>query len=313
MNQILLATASYDRTIRFWDANTARCIRAFQHKESQVNKLELSPDLTYVAAAGNPQIKFFDINGNSQSAVLSFTGHTNNITSLGFQKQGKWMYSASEDQTVKLWDLSQSGCAREFKYYKSVTSAALHPNQAELIVGLQNGYVSIIDLTAGKVSQQMQLDESSILSISVSPDGTTFCAATNIGMCYIYEMPQSDASSLILKKKFKAHSEYILSCKFSPNSSLLATTSSDETIKLWNTSTWTEEKKLVGHQQWVWDCAFSGDSSYILTGASDKTSRLWDISQGETVRQYQGHTKSVCCVALNDAFETNTNESNTNF
>lgn len=35
----------------------------------QVNKLVLTPDLKYIAAGGNPQVKFFDINGNSQSAV----------------------------------------------------------------------------------------------------------------------------------------------------------------------------------------------------------------------------------------------------
>lgn len=218
------------------------------------------------------------------------------------------MYTSSEDQTVKLWDLSSSGCAREFKYLKSVTCATLHPNQAELIVGLQNGYISVIDLTAGKISHQIQLDETSVLSVSVSQDGKKLCASTISGVCYIYEMPETDTSILNFKTKFQAHSEYVLTCKFSPNSQILATASSDETIKIWNTTNWTEEKKLVGHQQWVWDCAFSGDSSYLLTGASDKTARLWDLSQGETVRQYQGHSKSVCCVALNDTVDSNSDE-----
>lgn len=220
------------------------------------------------------------------------------------------MYTSSEDQTVKLWDLSSSGCAREFKQSKSVTCASLHPNQAELIIGLQNGVVCVIDLTAGKISHEIQLDDCAIRSVSISPDGSMLCAVNNSGMCYVWDMPQNDTSILQQRLSKRAHQEYALSCLFSPNSKLLATTSSDETIKIWNTSDWTEEKTLVGHQQWVWDCSFSGDSAFLLSGASDKTARLWDISQGETVRQYQGHAKSVCCVSLNDITVTDSESEN---
>ena len=36
---------------------------------------------------------------------MSFDGHGGNVTGLGFQKEGKWMYSCSEDSTIKIWDL----------------------------------------------------------------------------------------------------------------------------------------------------------------------------------------------------------------
>lgn len=37
--------------------------------------------------------------------VLSYESHLNNVTAVGFQCDGKWMYSGSEDGTVKIWDL----------------------------------------------------------------------------------------------------------------------------------------------------------------------------------------------------------------
>jgi WD40 repeat protein len=37
--------------------------------------------------------------------VVTFSGHTNNVTAVGFQKEGKWMYTGSEDGTVKIWDI----------------------------------------------------------------------------------------------------------------------------------------------------------------------------------------------------------------
>lgn len=37
--------------------------------------------------------------------VMSYDGHTSNVMAVGFQCDGNWMYSGSEDGTVKIWDL----------------------------------------------------------------------------------------------------------------------------------------------------------------------------------------------------------------
>ena len=86
MSGVLLATAGYDHTIRLWEAPSGICYKTMQHPDSQVNKLEISPDKQYIAAAGNPSLRIFDINGSSPNAVSSYDGHTNNVTAVGFQK-----------------------------------------------------------------------------------------------------------------------------------------------------------------------------------------------------------------------------------
>jgi len=113
-SKVILATASYDSNIRFWEAPTGTSYRAIPYTDSQVNRLAISPDKAFLAAAGNPHVRFFEINSYNSSPVTSFDGHTGNVTGLGFQKDGKWMYTGSEDGTIKIWDLRASGCQRDY-------------------------------------------------------------------------------------------------------------------------------------------------------------------------------------------------------
>jgi G protein beta subunit-like protein len=85
-----------------------------------------------------------------------------------------------------------------------------------------------------------------------------------------------------------AHKRYGLKCKFSPDAKYelrlaftefifqlrdqlsrryLATTSADQTAKLWKTSDFSLHSTLqTENQRWVWDIAFSADSQYAITG-----------------------------------------------
>ena len=69
------------------------------------------------------------MNTNNPQPITSFDGHTNNVTAVGFERDGRWMYSGSEDGTVKIWDLRASGFQREYESRGAVNSVVLHPNQ----------------------------------------------------------------------------------------------------------------------------------------------------------------------------------------
>jgi G protein beta subunit-like protein len=83
--------------IRFWEALSGICSRTIPHPDSQVNRLCISPDKRFLAAAGHHTVKLYDIRSTNPAAVLTFEGHTGNITGVAFHCEGKWMVTSSED------------------------------------------------------------------------------------------------------------------------------------------------------------------------------------------------------------------------
>lgn len=332
MPNVILATASYDRTIKFWEAPSGICVRTLQFQDSQVNCMAISPQKTGLVAAGHHHIRMFDLQSNSQAPVWSIEAHQQNITSIGFQKDGKWIYSGSEDNWIKIWDVRTQTCKRKYDCKASVNALALHCNQGEILSGDQNGLIRLWDLKADACLQYMapRID-SSIRSITINTAGNMACVANNTGEVFCLDitdertdksakadtplsgalkpMAEGGEQRLRLVHSFRAHNKYILKCLFSPNQKILATTSADWTINLWNTpkcgkpdtEPWSLWKTLQGHNRWVWDCAFSADSAYLVSASSDHTAKLWDVNKGTSIVNYSSHLKPVTAIVLDDA------------
>lgn len=134
------------------------------------------------------------------------------MTSVGFNKDGKWIFTASEDSTVKIWDvMGASSSQQEFKFSAAVTSAVLHPNQAEIVCGLQNGSLRVIDLVSNKVTRILGPDpESSLRSVAVSANGRFLACCNSSGTLYVWELPQTSCKELVSVVKVHAHESCIL-------------------------------------------------------------------------------------------------------
>jgi len=303
-SNILLATGGYDHKICFWDAVSGELgSRYIKYPDSQINKLEFTPTKQYIAAAGNLHIRLFEVELMNQNPVTSFDGHKTNVTSFGFHREGKWMYSGSEDGTIRIWDIRAPGCQTNFECGGPVNTVVLHPNQAELISGDQNGVIKVWDLVSNTCSRTLTPDEDiPIRSISISSDGSKVVAVNNSGNICVFKLAKKNTSTFdLIQKVDNAHKSYCLKASFSPNCKYFATTSADSSVKLWNSSDLSLHKNLLGHQKWVWDAVWSIDSSLIVTGGSDKTARLWEVSTGEQLRTYTGHDTAIISMALNDS------------
>ncbi|MDE5119394.1 MAG: hypothetical protein O4965_04225, partial [Trichodesmium sp. St19_bin1] len=83
---------------------------------------------------------------------------------------------------------------------------------------------------------------------------------------------------------------------FSPDGKTIATASSDNTARLWDTENGNVLATL-NHQFWVNAVAFSPDGKTIATASYDYTARLWDTENGNELATLK-HQDSVYAVAF---------------
>ncbi|MGB2609485.1 MAG: hypothetical protein WBC80_10940 [Isosphaeraceae bacterium] len=79
---------------------------------------------------GAPSLKLYD--GATGQQVRELSGHTDTIRGLSFSGDGRWLVSASEDQTVSVWDLADLESSLE--QLKRLRGVHLAPGDRGLVV-----------------------------------------------------------------------------------------------------------------------------------------------------------------------------------
>jgi WD40 repeat protein len=98
-----LASGSYDKTVRLWDAHTGASISVLEGHQNTVTSVVFSPDgHTLASGSHDNTVRLWDAHTGASLSVLE--GHQNWVTSVVFSPDGHTLASGSDDKTVRLWD-----------------------------------------------------------------------------------------------------------------------------------------------------------------------------------------------------------------
>lgn len=193
-------------------------------------------------------------------------GHAEAVGALAMSRKGApFLFTASQDRTVKMWDLSgvtgdeeEPVLARSMATLhvadKDINSLDLAPNDRFLASGSQDKLVKLFE---------------------VDPAGSV----RHIGTC-------------------KGHRRGVWSVRFSRTDRIVASGAADRTIKLWSLDDFTCLKTFEGHTNSVLRVDFMTQGMQLVSAAGDGLVKIWNIKDEECAATLDNHEDKVWALAI---------------
>lgn len=235
----VLASGSVDTTVKVWNFRTGAAFTLRGHSD-WVNSVQLwDPDSTTSSATAPSNTPMFD------SAPSSTPPPTTNSSS--HIDPGKMLFSASDDGTIRLWDLTLRTCVRQFTG---------HVGQ------VQSMKLLVVDESCGD-------DEAKASNALPPPDHPGYDLASQTLPASLEQLGNASTSSL---ESPRAKGKEVGARAPKRRNPVLISGSLDNTIKVWDIDTGKAAKTLFGHIEGVW--AVASDKLRLVSGSHDRTIKV---------------------------------------
>jgi WD40 repeat protein/serine/threonine protein kinase len=259
-------------TVKAWALparDGAEPVRQLSPHGAPILSLDLSSDgQSVLTSAADGTVNVAKINEPADSKSFMATSQENNIWSARFSPDDKWIVTAGEDGTVRVWqstiETAADGSVREVVRFEGhegpVYAAVFAPDGKNVVSGGRDRQILAVEFDAREAA------------------GATYSAAQAVQDRLANNTDSLEQSAATLLGE---HDAAVRSLDFAPNGSVLFTAGNDHTIRVWSTQQGLENVELIktlrGHGGWVRSCvALPDDPTSVLSGGYDRRVRIWN-------------------------------------
>ncbi|PSS19306.1 Transcriptional corepressor LEUNIG like [Actinidia chinensis var. chinensis] len=223
-----LATSSFDKTVRVWDAdNPGYSLRTFTGHPATVMSLDFHPnkDDLVCSCDGDGEIRYWSINNGSCARV--FKGGTDQVR---FQPRLGRYLAAAADNVVSILDVETQACRHSLQVHiKPIHSICWDPS-GEFLASVSEDSVRVWSLGTGSEGEcvhELSCNGNKFHSCVFHPTYSSFLVIGCYQSLEVWNMAENKTMTL------PAHDGLIAGLAVSPVTGLVASASHDKFVKLW--------------------------------------------------------------------------------
>jgi hypothetical protein len=284
-----VATSSWDKTARVWDASTGKPVSVLSGHEGPVPNVAFSRDGQFIVTAGRDKKALVWADWQTTAPrIVATLAESAGLWSAAFSPNGRYIVTAG-DKLLRVWEWKPAAgnpqMRREIPLTWDVFNAVFSPDSAHIIAGGQKG--AFIwrweEGTPNSPNVIELLPKHTPYKVAFSHNGNYVGARCDDSVVCIWEWKNMQALTdpVQLSKSMLG----IRGVAFSPDDQLVATGQEDGTILLWNWRAASVEERAkpnlllghVGENSMIHCLAFSPDGQFFVSASEDKTARIWNL------------------------------------
>ncbi|PFH52342.1 hypothetical protein AMATHDRAFT_57411 [Amanita thiersii Skay4041] len=300
----VLASGSKDAVLHLWDmpdppmslssfASLPGPPTAFEYlpkaESADLTCLHWSPDGGLLAIGSNDSIlRVCRVNGE---LYFAHTQHNGPIFATRFSQSGRWLLTASLDGTTCLWDVPEKRLHQQYRCHSDCCLDVDWLNDDTFASCGADSLIYIMRIDCAEAIKTLSGHKGEINEIRSNSSGTRLASCSDDGTARVWNVegiststesiPGLVASDQVVE--LRGHPYTVTTVSWCPEhvpgmNQILATSSFDGTVKMWDSVTGECLRTFTDHKRPVFTLVFSKNGKWLATGSADGWLHVYDVA-----------------------------------
>lgn len=221
-------------------------------------------------------------------------GHTGEVNSVATAAGARWLASAGDDGTIRVWQLeTYSPMAILTHGHGRVLCAAVAPDGAWLASGGADGLIRIWDVGARVQTGVLAGHTDWVRGLAGTPDGTWLASASDDGTVRLWNVAAHACAATLTEADCR-----VRGLAFAPDGAWLAWADEYGRVQIWDMAARALTATLTGHHGQVWAIAVAPSGAWLASAGDDGAISIWNVADSTCVTTLGGHSARVRGLAI---------------
>lgn len=298
----LLVVGFSNGEFRIYELPEFTLVQQLSMGQNAINTVNINKTGEWLAFGSSTLGQLLVYEWQSESYILRQQGHFDSINCICYSPDGSRIITGSDDGKIKVWDNRSGFCLVTFTEHKSTITGLQFSKKGQVLFSSSlDGTVRAFDLLRYRNFRTFTATERiQFNSLAVDPSGEVIVAGSQDQ----YDIFVWSVQTGQLLDNLSGHEGPISCLSFGVENSILASASWDNTIRIWNIFSRTQQVEPIDVPSDVLSISMRPDSKEVAISTLDGHILVFDIEDAKQVHLLDGKRDIISGRHISDRFES---------